>query len=144
MRERNEEKVAKSRGTPTPIWQDEDKNQFDVDTGGYCWIGAISRSVGAVSVRVSRAYWTRSHPTSCQCVLDGGEDNAGKALEELISLYRDELAGRGLYQHKAKGDSPESDSFASRRQQLEVQIEAWEELLKKLYRFEAESEGKEA
>jgi len=135
LRERNEEKVAKSRGTPTPIWQDEDKNQFDLDTGGYCWIGAISRSVGAVSVRVSRAYWTRSYPTSCQCVLDGGEDNAGKALEELISLYRDELAGRGLYQRKAKGD---------RRQQLEVQIEAWEELLKKLYRFEAESEGKEA
>ena len=58
-------------------------------------------------------------------------------------MYRDELAGRGLHQRKAKGDSPESDSFASRRQQLEVQIEAWEALLKKLYRFEAESEGKE-
>jgi hypothetical protein len=59
-------------------------------------------------------------------------------------LYRDELADRGLYQRKAKSDSPESDSFASRRQQLEVQIEAWEELLKKLYRFEAESDGQEA
>ncbi|MEW6490928.1 MAG: hypothetical protein AB1589_00020 [Cyanobacteriota bacterium] len=58
-------------------------------------------------------------------------------------MYRDELAGRGLYQRKAKGDSPESDSFASRRQQLEVQIEAWEALLKKLYRFEAEPEEKE-
>ncbi len=134
MRERNEEKVAKSRWTPTPIWQDQDKNQFDVDGGGYCWIGAISRSVGAISVRVSRAYWTWSNPTSCRCTRDGGEDNAGKALEELISLYRDELAGRGLHQRKAKGD---------RRQQLEVQIEAWEALLKKLYRFEAEFEGKE-
>ncbi|NEQ18599.1 MAG: hypothetical protein F6K28_00250 [Microcoleus sp. SIO2G3] len=49
-------------------------------------------------------------------------------------MYRDELAGRGLHQRKAKGN---------RRQQLEVQIEAWEALLKKLYRFEAESEGKE-
>lgn len=56
-------------------------------------------------------------------------------------MYRDELADRGLYQRRAKGDSPESDSLASRRQQLESQIEAWEVLLKKLYRFESESKG---
>jgi hypothetical protein len=64
----------------------------------------------------------------------GGEDNAGKALEELISLYRDELAGRGLTNARLK---------ATAARLLEVQIEAWEALLKKLYRFEAESEGKE-
>lgn len=89
----------------------------------------------------------RHNLPSCQCIsrctFSGGEGIAGKALKELISLYRDELAGRGLYHRKAKGDSPETDSFASRRHQLESQIEAWEVLLEKLYRFEAESEGTE-
>jgi hypothetical protein len=55
------------------------------------------------------------------------------ALQQLIDLSRDELAGRELYQQrKAEGDSPSGDSFASRIQQLQQQIEVWQALLVKL------------
>ncbi|MBD1889703.1 hypothetical protein [Coleofasciculus sp. FACHB-SPT9] len=46
------------------------------------------------------------------------------ALEQLIDLSRDELAGRGLYQQrKAEGD---------RIDQLQQQIEAWQAMRSKL------------
>ena len=58
------------------------------------------------------------------CLLRRIGSSYRKVLSQQITLARDELTGKGLYQQrKAEGDH---------RQKLEQQIEVWEVLLKKL------------